>query len=211
MGCLTLPFRLIGALLVVLLLVGAWLYRDQLLEVGRGAAGHRAPAAAVGVPSPAALGRARTALARLRAGADSVVLDPDESAALLGQAIGPAMAGQLDSLRIRLSDGRVAFTASLRTARLPRELLGPLAIAVRRQEPIAAAGAVQMRKPGLAEWDIDRMSVRDIPLPREAVPRVIARAFGDSSRRALPLALPQSVQDLRIRPAGVTLYARPSR
>ena len=212
MGCLTLPFRVLGFLLLLLLLMAGWLYRDQLLEWGRRATGDRPPAVAVGTPSPAGLARARSALQRLqRGGTDSVVLDADASASLIAEALGPVVAGQLDSLRMRLSDGRLGVDASLRTARLPRELLGPLTIAVRSREPVSAAGAVRMTGPARAEWEIDRGSIRDIPLPREAMPRLLGRAFGDSARRALPLILPAGVQDLRIRPDGITLYGREAR
>ena len=212
MGCLTFPFRLLGFLLLLLLLLAGWLYRDWLLEWGRRATGAQPPAAAVGTPSPAALARARSALQRLQQGrADSVVLDADASASLMAQAMGPLVADQLDSLRVSLGSGRLGVDASLRTARLPRELLGPLAIAVRSREPVSAAGAVRVTGPGRAEWEIDRASIRDIPLPREAMPRLLGRAFGDTARRALPLLLPAGVQDLQIRPNGVTLYGREAR
>lgn len=212
MGCLTFPFRVLGFFLLLLLLLAGWLYRDRLLEWGRSATGSRPAAAAVGIPSPRGLARARAALQRLQQGrADSVVLDADASASLMAQALGPLIADQLDSLRVRLSNGRLGVDASLRTARLPRELLGPLAIAVRSREPVSAAGAVRMTGPGRAEWEIDRASIRDIPLPREAMPRLLGRALGDTARRVLPLMLPAGVQDIRIRPDGVTLYGREAR
>lgn len=212
MGCLTFPFRLLSLLLILALAAAGWLYRDQLLDWGRGVTGTRRAAVSVGMPSPAGLARARAALARLQRGqGDSVVLDADESASLMAEALGPVVSGQLDSVRVRLSDNRVGFDGSLRTARLPRELLGPLSVAVRSREPITAAGAVRMVEPGMAEWDIDRLSIRDIPLPREAVPRLLARALGDTTRRTLPLLLPQVVRDLRVRPEGVTLYRREAR
>ena len=212
MGCLTFPFRLLGLLLLVALLVAGWFYRDRVLEWGRGALGTRPPTTEVGTPSPAALSRARRSLARLgHPGVDSVVLGPDETASLLRDAVGPAVAGQIDSLRVELSEGRLGFGASLRTARLPRELLGPLAIAVRSREPISAAGAVRMLRPGSAEWVIDRLTVRDFPLPSEAVPKVLGRAFGNGSHGTLPLTLPPSVRDIRVHPAGVTLFTREAR
>lgn len=211
MGCLTLPIRLFGLLTLVLLLLAGWLYRDRLLEWGRGAAGARHATVTVGLPTPAGLSRARTALARLGRGADSVVLGADETASLLRDALGAGIADQMDSLRIQLGDGRVGFRASLRTARLPRELLGPLAVAVRGHEPVSGAGAVRMVQPGEAEWAVDRLTIRDFPLPSEAVPRAISRAFGDTARRTLRLALPRTVRGLRVRSDGVTLFAQESR
>ena len=212
MGCLTFPFRVFAFLLFLALLAAGWLYRDRILEWGRGTFGTRAASIEVGTPSATALARAHGSLARLgRPGVDSVVLGPDETASLLREAVGPAVAGQIDSLRVQLSEGRVGFRASLRTARLPRELLGPLAIAVRSREPISAGGTVRMLRPGTAEWVIDRLTVRDFPLPSEAVPKVIGRAFGDGSRNTLPLALPPSVRDIRVQSAGVTLFQREAR
>ena len=99
MGCLTFPFRLLSLLLILALAAAGWLYRDQLLEWGRGVTGARRATVSVGTPSPAGLARARAALARLQRGeADSVVLDADESASLMAQALGPVVTGQLDSV-----------------------------------------------------------------------------------------------------------------
>ena len=208
MGCLTLPFRLLGLLLLVALLAAGWLYRDEIADLVRGRLGHRAPAGAEGRPSAAALARARRAMGGLSRGADSVLLDADESASLLREALGPLVSGQVDSIRLDLSEGRIGFRASLRTARLPRELLGPLSAAVRSREPISAAGSVRTVAPGRAAWEIDRLSIRDIPLPRDAVPKLLGRAFGDTTRRALPLELPPPVAAIRVHPEGIALLRR---
>ncbi len=208
MGCLAFPFRVLGFLLLLALLALGWLYRDEIVDAVRGGLGHRPPAVAEGRPSAAALARARRAMAALSHGADSVLLDADESASLLREALGPLVSDQIDSIRLDLSEGRIGFRASLRTARLPRELLGPISAAVRSREPIAAAGPIRTVAPGRAAWEIDRLSIRDIPLPREAVPRLLGRAFGDSTRRALPLELPPPVAAIRVHAEGIALLAR---
>ena len=208
MGCLSAPFRLLLLLVLVAAAVGAWFYRDQVADYIRSRDyGH--PAATVsGTPGAHALAAARAKLAALSRGrADSVVLDADEMASLVRESLDADVRSQLDSLRVRLSDGRMGFTAELRTARLPHELLGPLALAVRPREPIEAEGPLRIARPGTAEWALDRLKLRDFPLPREVIPKLIARAFGDSTRHSLLLTLPVGVSDIHVRARGVTLVA----
>jgi hypothetical protein len=59
----------------------------------------------------------------------------------------PALRKQLDSMRVRLMEGEIEVIARLRTARLPRELVGPLAMAMRDVEPVAAAGPLRVSRP----------------------------------------------------------------
>ncbi len=211
MGCVRLPLRLLSLLVIAGLLVAAWLYRDQIASWARSLGGRPPPVVSFGTPGTAAAGRARGRLAVLARGADSVVLAPDEAASLLRDALSPAVRDQVDSLRLVFRSGRVGLTAQLRTARLPRELIGPLAIALRDREQLAAEGPIRVVSPGLGEWAIDRLSLRDFPLPPEAIPRLIGRAFGDTTRRTLELALPRLVRRIRVSPLGVTLFTSDGR
>jgi hypothetical protein len=99
--------------------------------------------------------------------------------------------------------------ALLSTARLPRELIGPLAVALRSKEPVKAGGPLKVVAPRRAEWEVRSFSIRDIPLPRDAVPKLVAKAFGDSTRRTIPVRVPAGVRDIRVRPSGATLYGAP--
>jgi hypothetical protein len=210
MGCLSAPFKLLLLVLLAAAVAGAWFYRDQLADYARTRLGGRSRSlvAASGVPGAHALAGARAKLATLSRGrTDSVTLDADEMASLVQQSLDADVRAQLDSLHVLLSEGRLGFTGWLRTARLPRELLGPFAMAVRQSEPIAAEGPLRVTRPGAAEWALDRLKLRDFPLPREAIPRLIARAFGDSTRHTLLLVLPTRVSDIHVRVRGVTLLA----
>jgi hypothetical protein len=210
MGCLTLPFRMLGCLVMLALLAAGWLYRDRIVGEGRRLLGLTPPAAAVAEPgraSRADLRDARTKIGRLRGGAaDSVVLTPDEMASLLVDGLGEQVRRQLDSVTVELGADEVEVGGLLSTARLPKELIGPLAVALRDRERVVASGTVRVVAPGRAEWTVQRLRVRDFPFPRDVVPRIMARAVGDSTRRSLPVRLPPGVRDLRVEPGRVILY-----
>jgi hypothetical protein len=211
MGCLTAPFKILFAIIFLLLIVAGWLYRDRLGDIGRAAwreARGAAPSAvAAGSPSAEGLASARRKIGQLEAGrADSVVLTAGESASLIRNGLDRYAGEFFDSMGVRLLDDRISVDAVIRTGRLPSEVLGPFASAVRDREPIRAEGNLRVLEPGLAGWDVQRMQVRDIPLPKDAIPRLLDRVSGDSGMREVPVRLPRGVADLRVRSEGLTLY-----
>ena len=213
MGCLAAPFKLLGGLALVLALAVGWLYRDrlgnELRRVFNFSAANEAPTAA-GRPGSRALTSARSKIDSLNGWrADSVVLSPAEVASLIGAGLTPSLRRQLDSLQVELEDGSVSVNAKLATARLPRELTGPLALALRDREPVQAAGPLVVTGPGKAEWTVRSFRIREFPIPRDAVPKLMARAFGDTARRAIPVRIPEGIGEIRIRPSGATLLGVP--
>ena len=214
MGCLSVPFKLLGGVALIVALAIGWLYRDRLATELHRLLDSRAagdPPTATGRPGSRALVSAQSKIDSLNGwGADSVVLTPSEVASLIGAGLNPSLRRQLDSLQVELLDGSVAVNAKLATARLPRELTGPLTVALREREPVQAAGPIQVVGQGKAEWAVQSFRIRDFPIPRDAVPRLVAKAFGDSTRRAVPVRIPPGVREIRIRPSGATLFgARP--
>jgi hypothetical protein len=211
MGCLTAPFRMLGCLVVVGALVAGWLYRDRLLNLGGGLIG-RGASVAGGHPSARALGSAKSKADSLARGrADSVVLGAAEMASLISDGLAPAVRGELDSLEVRLEDGKIDVTAQVSTARLPRELIGPLGFFLRDRERVGAAGAVRVAGPGRGEWMIGQVDVRGLPIPTSAVTSVLGRAFQDPGRAAVPVRLPPGVREIHIRRSGVTLVGASKR
>ncbi len=207
-GCLTAPFKMLAFLVLIAALVLGFLYRDRLGEWGREAwrdfRNEPAAVAVVGAPSEDALASARQKIEQL-GGADSVVLGADEVASLLRAGLDPYTRGTMDSLEVRLRDGAIAATATVRTSRLPSGMMGPLGMALREYEPITAEGSLRVGAPGEGQWQVDRISFRDIPLPRDAVPAIMQRVSGDSTR-TVPVRLPEEVRGIRLRADGVTLY-----
>lgn len=209
MGCLTAPFKLLGCLGLLLLLGLGWLYRDRLVrEAMEWLPGGRSERSApLARPGRRALASARAKVDSLAGRrADSVVLGPAEVASLVGQGMDGTLRAQLDSMQVRLLDGEIELHARLRTDRLPREATGPLALALREREPVEAVGPVRVTGAGAGEWMVRAFRIRGVPVPRDVVPRLVARAMGDTTRRAVPVQLPPGVHDIRVRPSGATLY-----
>ncbi|MGH7509889.1 MAG: hypothetical protein ACREMZ_10495 [Gemmatimonadales bacterium] len=213
MGCLSAPFKLLGVLGLVVVLAIGWLYRDRLAaELDRmfHDSGRTDGPTSAGRPGTRALMSAQSKIDSLNGWrADSVVLTPAEVASLIGAGLDPDFRRQLDSLQVELGDGSIAVNARLATARLPRELIGPLALALRSREPVQAAGPLEVVGPGRAEWAVRSFSIREIPIPGDAVPKLVAKAFGDSTRRTVPVRIPPGIREIRIRPSGAVLLGVP--
>lgn len=214
MGCLTAPLKLLGLLLFIALLLLGWLYRDRLGAMAgaawREARGRPAAAIAVGIPSEDALSDARRKIARLSTSrTDSVVLTPAEAASLLREGLDQYARSLFDSMQVQLGEDVVGITATVRTDRLPAGILGPFGSAVRDREPVTASGPIRMAAPGRGEWEVRRFEFRSIPLPGDAVPRLLGRAMGDTARRTVPVQFPAGVAHIRVHPAGVTLFGAP--
>lgn len=213
MGCLSMPFKLLGGVALLAALAIGWLYRDRLgTELRRLFDVSATDESSTGRPGSRALSSAQAKIDSLNGWrADSVVLTPAEVASLIGAGLNPSLRRQLDSLQVELQDGAVAVNAKLATARLPRELTGPLAVALREREPVQAEGPINVTGPGRAEWTVRSFRIRDFPIPRDAVPKLMARAFGDSETRSIPVRIPVGIREIRVRPSGATLVGAPRR
>ena len=213
MGCLSAPLKLLGGLGLIVLLIVGWLYRDRLADELRSLLGSRLPSRETvtsGRPGSRALLSARSKIDSLNGWrADSVILSASEVASMIGVGLDPSVRSQLDSLEVQLLDGSIGVSALLATARLPRELIGPLAVALRPKERIEAAGPLQVVAPRQAEWAVRSFRIRDFPIPRDAVPKLVSRALGDSTRRTVPIRIPAGIREIRIRPSGATLVGAP--
>jgi hypothetical protein len=213
MGCLTAPFRFAGFLGLLLALAVGWLYRDRLTGeaqklVGSFTGAHTSPRG--GRPGSRALLSARAKIDSLNGWrADSVVLNASEVASMIGAGLDPSLRSQLDSLQVELQNGSITVKARLATARLPRELIGPLAVALRPTEPIEAAGPLEVVGPRQAEWKLQSFRIRNFPIPRDAVPTLVSRALGDPKRTTVPVKIPAGVREIRLHPGSATLIGVP--
>src|SRR2546425_11941677 len=94
----------------------AWWFRAPLLHTAArwfGPHSTKLPSVAdtaVGAPTPKALSSSQSKVERLKtpAGPDSVVLSPNEIAAMVGSGIDWSVRKSFDSLRVELLEGRVA-------------------------------------------------------------------------------------------------------
>ena len=213
-GCFTNLFAGIGCLTVLCLgAVGAWYFRADIAEIYRSVVeretGGGATQLTMGFPSPAALQSAmekERAIAR-RDGPERVVLSADEMASLIEDRLATEARQALDSITVTLGRGRFTLEAELQTESFGRDLLGPLRGMIDPREPIRVSGPAEIRAPGVIGWEIDEFRVASFPFPGPAIPVLVDRLTGGAGG-AILFAVPAEVDDLRIRPDGVTLYRR---
>lgn len=207
-GCLALPFRLLGLALLVLAGYAAWSYRREIRrQIHEWTA--EGPAKVTGGPSrPVDTRAVHRRLETLRAGgADSVVLTPGELASLAAELAARVVPQAVDSVEIRLDGDDVEIRARVDTHKIP-VTLGPLSSVVRDHEYVEAGGRLTFRRAGLAEWEVQRVRVRGVPVPMRFVDDQIRRFATRGSGSAIPVALPATVTGLRVTPRGLTLYGR---
>lgn len=213
MGCLSAPFKLLGFLGLVAALAVGWLYRDRMAAEARrlfGTSGSSDGGVTWGRPGGRALISAQSKIDSLNGWrADSVVLTASEVASMIGVGLDPEIRKQLDSLQVQLREGSVGVSAVLSTARLPRELTGPLAMALRPKERVEAGGPLEVVEPRRAEWAVRSFRIRNFPIPQDAVPKLVSKALGDSTRRTVPIRIPAGIREIRIRSSGATLLGAP--
>ncbi len=169
------------------------------------------PAVPHGRPSPAALASARQKRADLArpGGPAFVVLDAAELASLIVEGLGPAGREALDSVEVTLGEDRLTVHAAMKTDVLGGAL-GPLAAILNPWEPIRVSGPARVAAVGALAFEPDSFVVRAFPFPSQAVPALVNRITGRPDG-IVPIPVPPTVGDLRIRPDGVTFYRRAGR
>ena len=209
--------RLVGLVLLAIVLLAAWWYRDPILHTASRWLGPKRtnlpPVAdtAVGAPTPRALSSGNEKLAQLArpGGPDSVVLTPNEMAALIGSGIDWGVRRSFDSLRVELLDGSLAVHARLDTRTLPKETLGPIAGMLEEREPLRLAGPLTIQRPGTARWTLRELSVRGCPFPQPEVQQVSRKLAGSDAAGGIAVTVSPAIAAIDIRPTGVILYRNP--
>jgi hypothetical protein len=213
-GCFTNIFAGIGCLTVLVLgAVGAWYFRVDIAEVYRSYVerdtGGESVQLTEGYPSSAAL---QSALEKERAigrrdGPEQVVLTADEMASLIEDRLATEARQALDSITVTLERDRFSLEAKVQTDVFGRDLLGLLRGMIDPQEPIRVSGPAEIRAPGVIGWEIDEFRVASFPFPGPAIPVLVDRLTGGDGG-AMLFAIPAEVDDMRIRPDGVTFFRR---
>lgn len=218
-GCLKSAFRLGCLAAIVVAAFAVWWFRDP---IGRKAAhlfGRHSTAlppvadTSVGAPTPTALASAEAKLQALgqRGGPDSVLLNANEVASLIGRGIDWSVRKAFDSLRVELMDGTLAVDTRLDTRVIPASELGPLQGMLAPREPLRMVGTLTVGRPGVARWTVTELSLRGFPFPAPAVRAMTRRMAGADTSGAVPVQLSPGVARIVVNPVGVILYRRASR
>jgi len=213
-GCLKGVLRLGCLALVLVAGLVAWWFREPILRSASRWLGPRRTAlppvtdTAVGAPTPRSLASSQTKAERLQqpSGPDSVVLSPNEVAALIGSGLDWSVRKTFDSLRVELLEGALAVHCRLDTRAIPRDALGPLGPMLNPMEPLRLAGPVAIERPGIARWRVEELSLRGVPFPAPMIRQLTQRMAAADSTGAVPLRVSPAFADIVVHPTGVVLY-----
>lgn len=220
MGCL----RSVGCLvLAVVIAAAAWVTRASWVPLVRHAS-HGATAGAGPAPAPgtvvwepvsdSAAARARAQLARLagRAGPVFVNLSAGELTSYLRAELARHLPPSAEQIEAAVIGSQLVVRASVTLADLGgAQALGPLANVFGQREVVQFGGTLEVVRPGLGEFRVRSVTVRDLALPAALIPRLlhaVERGTRPSGvdEDALPLVIPGSIADARIRDGRITLY-----
>lgn len=212
MGCVA---RLGCLILLVILGFGAWLTRDLWLPDR-----YRTHVVASAKPSPweplnaAGAERTQEALSKLNQPSGQVfqTLSASDVASYVFKALAKTLPASADSIESMVTGESVSMRALVRLSDLGGAgALGPLAGMLSDRERVQLTGTLRVVRPGLAEFTVQDLKVRNLSVPRGMIPALIKRLQRGSrpagiAENALPLPIPRYVGDIRVANGKVTLY-----
>jgi hypothetical protein len=208
MGCLKAMFVRAGcAVMLVVALIAAFIYREQILEYSRQWRGSTGEVYVA--PAPDGASKARAAFDRLerRGGPAYQDLTAADLASLVEAALARTGRRVLDSVRVALLEGEIRVAGSLDLSGVPRHLLGPLSGAMHEREPAAIGGPLSVDSSGHLVLTVTYLKLRDFPFPRGTIPRILGAAHVPGAQGArVPLPGPATVGDVRVTSSYVRVY-----
>lgn len=199
--------RIVFLVLLVVLLAAGWLYRTEITRAVRGVIDPMSVVRRTGTPSPDALARAERKVIALGAERpDSILLAADELASLVVRGTELLGVQGVDSVSVELGDRSIRVRAMVDVGQLPARIRGAIPGDATGWEEVVAEGELNPSRAGLAEWKLERVIVRGLPLPADLVGRLVNRLTGGSSDGRLSVSMPPGVSGFRVRPEGVAVY-----
>lgn len=209
----------LGCLAVVVLLAAAgWFTRDRWMSKVSGSRATPATAAApekVWQPlDPAAGQRGKRAIDQLSSPRGPVFanLTAAEVGSYVVQAVGKNFPSSADSVEAAVIGDQLYVRAIVPTKDIAGSgALGPLGGLLNERERISLGGTFHVIRPGLSEFQIREVKLRDFKLPSGAIPRLMrqikkGKPIDGVAEDALPVVTPKSLGDVRIANNRVTLY-----
>ena len=213
-GCV----RKLGCLALVLVLaVALWLTRARWLPLVSGDGDRAAAPAGEGVWEPvtqAGAERARMAIAGLapRSGPVFANLRPGDVASYVFLALRRELPPSATNIAATVIGDRLYVRAEVSLADVGgAEILGPLAGFLGDRETMLFGGTFEVLRPGLAQFHVLELKLRELAIPQKMLPRLVQR-IGRGARPegvapgALPLVIPDHIGDVRVGKGKVTLY-----
>ncbi|HJR40845.1 MAG TPA: hypothetical protein VJ812_02085 [Gemmatimonadaceae bacterium] len=214
MGCL----RSLGCLFLLLLVaVVGYLTRDRwlpLLGYEKKVEGDSAAAVVWEPLTPEGAARARTAVARLgeRSGPVFANVRPGDLSAYIFEELSKQLPPSAERTEAAIIGDKLFVRASVKLSDLGgSRALGPFAGMLGDREQVQFGGRLEVIRPGLAQFRVQNIQVRDFRVPQALISRLISNVRRGSrpegvSEDALPFMAPRFIGDVRIQGNRVTLY-----
>ena len=210
--------RAIGCLVVVLIAAAAgWMLRGHM-GFDRRADTVVADTGVVWEPiTTAGADRARRAIEELgqRASPVFVGIRPGDVSSYIFVALARQLPPSAENVEAAVIGDRLHVRASVKLSDFGGAgALGPLAGFLGERETMQLGGYFHVIRPGLAEFRVTDLRLRDFNVPSNLIPRLI-RSFSKGARPpgvaddGLPLVVPEYLADVRIANGRVVLYRNP--
>jgi hypothetical protein len=211
MGCIA---RIGCLILLVCLAIGAWITRDRWMHkiTGRPTVTSTAPGWEPLTPTAGAAGKRKLDDLAKPSGPVFTNLSASEVASYVFQTVARTIPASADSAEAAVI-GDALFVRAVVPVRdiAGTGVLGPLAGLLNDRERLQLGGAFRVIRPGLSEFEVREIKLRDFKVPAGAIPRLLQQiSHGNRPEGVAPNALavttPRSLADVRIANGKVTLY-----
>ena len=214
MGCL----RRLGCFVLVLLALAAaaWYTRDYWYH--RGGTAARARTSAAGVEweplTPEGAERARAAVASLgqKSGPVYANTHAGDLTAYLFTGLQRQLPPSATDIKAAVIGDRLYVKSLVNLTDFGgAKVLGPLAGFLSERDTVVFGGNFELLRPGLAQFHVQEIKLRQLSVPQAAIPRLLARIRRGArptgvADDALPLVVPGYIGDVRVGQGRVTLY-----
>jgi hypothetical protein len=211
MGCIA---RLGCLVLLACLAVAGWLTRDRWMHKLTGGSATVSTAPVWQPLSPAAGARGKRAIDDLSNSSGPVFknLTASEVASYVFQTVARTIPASADSAEAAVIGDALYVRAVLPMREIAGSgVLGPLAGLMNDRERLQLGGSFHVIRPGLSEFEVREVKLRDFKVPSGAIPRLLQQISRGNrpegvAANALPVTTPRSLADVRIANGQVTLY-----
>jgi hypothetical protein len=199
---------------LVCLAVAAWFTRDRWMSKVTGDA-PVVSAAPIWEPlTPQAGARGKRAIESLNTTSGPVFanLRAGEIASYVFQSVGKTLPASADSVEAAVIGDALFVRAVIPVKDLAGSgVLGPLGSLLNDRERLSFGGSFRVVRPGLSEFQVREIKLRDFKVPTGAIPRLLQQLQKGKrpegiAPNALAVPTPKSLADVRIANHQVTLY-----
>jgi len=116
-----------------------------------------------------------------------------------------------DSAQASVIGERVYVRASVRTADIPKEIIGPLSYFMADRTRVVLGGSLRVVEPGTSEFQVKDAVVGSVRVPSAAIPALLRQlAVGNRRPRTAPdgfeFPTPDYIGDVRVANGKITVY-----